>query len=141
MGFTAGSFIPVVGNALGALIGGVGGGLIGGFSSKAEGGKVPVMLSPGEQVIPPEELHDVADGKKNAFATGKRVPGKPKYPGNDYRNDVKPDKLPAGAVVIPNKIMQSGDHWAAMKFVRAHMAKGGKVGMIKHGLSSKKSKK
>ncbi len=128
MGASIGSFVPVIGTAIGAVGGGVLGGLMGGFNH-AEGGevKVPAMVSPGEQYIPPKELEKVKKGA-NPLKVGERIPGKPKHPGNDYRNDTVPKTLEAGGVVIPNKVMQSRNpHWEAMKFVRAHMAKGGRV--------------
>lgn len=55
---------------------------------------------------------------------GGRVPGKPKYKGDNYKNDVVDAKLSPGEVVIPNSIMQGPDpakHAAA--FVAAIVAK------------------
>ncbi len=50
---------------------------------------------------------------------GEKIPGKPKHPGNDYRNDVVPKDLDSGGFVIPNKIMQGPNpHWEALKFIR-----------------------
>lgn len=93
----------------------------------AKGGRVPALVSPGEQYLPPKDVKKVKDGK-NPLSLGERIPGIPKHPGNDYRNDTVPKNLEEGGVVIPNKIMQSKNpHWEAMKFVHAHMAKGGKV--------------
>jgi hypothetical protein len=93
----------------------------------AKGGIVDGLVSPGEQYLPPKEAKDVAKGKKDPLSVGERIPGKPMYPGNDYRNDIVPKKLEEGGVVIPNKIMQSPNaHWEAMKFVHAAMAKSGK---------------
>lgn len=107
----------------------------------AYGGKVPVMLSKGEKVVAPKDVRAVAAGKKSPMSA-KTVPGKPKHPGNDYRNDVVPADLPEGAIVIPNKILQGkSPHWAAMRFVQAHMAQGGMVGLKSSGLTSKKKKK
>ncbi len=40
---------------------------------------------------------------------GGGVPGKPKFPGNNYANDTVKAKLSPGEVVIPNSIMQSAD--------------------------------
>ncbi len=94
----------------------------------AEGGKVPALVSPGEQYLPPKEAKEVVKGKKDPLKTGERIPGKPKFPGNDYRNDTVPKTLEAGGIVIPNEVMQSKHpHWAAMKFVQATMAKNGKL--------------
>jgi hypothetical protein len=94
----------------------------------AKGGKVPALVSPGEQYLPPKEAKEVAKGKKDPLKTGERIPGKPKFPGNDYRNDIVPKTLESGGIVIPNEVMQSKHpHWAAMKFVQATMAKNGKL--------------
>jgi len=82
--------------------------LMGAATGMAKGGQVKAMLSPGEAYIPPQKLKD-AVRKKNPLADGKRVPGKPKIPGDSYANDVVPAKLEAGGVVIPNSIMQSKD--------------------------------
>lgn len=90
----------------------------------AEGGEVPAMVSPGERFLPPKEAKAVAEGKKNPLQAGEKIPGTPKYPGNDYRNDVVPKTLEAGGVVIPNKILQSKNPGhEAKKFVDAVMAK------------------
>lgn len=87
----------------------------------AEGGTVPALVSPGEQYIPPQEVKAVAEGKKDPLQAGERIPGKPKYAGNDYRNDVVKKDLKEGGLVIPNEVMQSSNpHWEAMKFVHAH---------------------
>jgi len=90
----------------------------------AEGGKVPALVSPGEQYLPPKDVKKVAEGKANPLSTGERIPGKPKFKGNNYANDTVPKTLEAGGIVIPNKVMQSKNpHWEAMKFVHATMAK------------------
>lgn len=92
----------------------------------AEGGKVPAMVSPGEQYLPPKDVKKVVNGKADPLSTGERIPGKPKYKGNNYANDTVPKTLEEGGIVIPNKIMQSKNpHWEAMKFVHATMAKKG----------------
>ncbi len=88
--------------------------------SYARGGKVPALVSPGEQYIPPEDVKKVKAGK-NPLKTGERIPGKPKYKGNDYRNDTVKKTLKEGGVVIPNNIMQGPNPaWNAMRFVHAH---------------------
>lgn len=85
----------------------------------AHGGKVPVMVSPGETYVPPSKV-----GSKDPISAGRKIPGKPKHPGNDYRNDTVPRKLEKGGVVIPNSVMQSADpHKAAADFVAAVLAK------------------
>lgn len=88
----------------------------------AKGGRVPAMVSPGEQYIPPKDIAKVKAGA-NPLKTGERIPGKPKFPGNDYRNDTVPKTLQAGGLVIPNEVMQAKDpHKAAANFVAAHLA-------------------
>jgi hypothetical protein len=97
-----------------------------GFSQRqmAKGGKVPALTSPGEVYLKPEEAKKVVKDGKNPIKEGEKIPGKPKYPGNDYRNDVVPKKLDEGGVVIPNEVMQSDDPAGnAYKFVMATLAK------------------
>lgn len=97
---------------------------IGGNGYLAEGGKVPAMLSPGEKYLKPNEAMAVAKGKESPADVGKIIPGKPKYKGNNYANDVVPAELDEGGVVIPNKVMQSKDPVnGAAKFVQAVLAK------------------
>ncbi len=90
----------------------------------AKGGKVPAMVSPGEQYLPPKDVQKVVQQGKNPLAVGERIPGKPKFKGNNYANDIVPKTLESGGIVIPNKIMQSKNpHFEAMKFVHATIAK------------------
>lgn len=111
-----------------------GGGLMSLVALLAQGGNVPALVSPGEQYLPPKDVKKVAKGA-NPLKVGEKIPGKPKYKGNDYRNDTVPKELEAGGIVIPNKVMQSKNpHWEAMKFVHATIAKNRK------GLPSKGSK-
>lgn len=92
----------------------------------AKGGKVPAMVSPGEQYLPPKDVKKVAQGA-NPLAEGERIPGKPKYKGNNYANDTVPKTLESGGIVIPNKVMQSKNPaHEAKKFVAAVLAKQGK---------------
>lgn len=96
----------------------------------AEGGKVPAMVSPGERYLPPSEVQAVKAGKKDPMEAGEKIPGEAKVKGakNSYANDVVPKTLEAGGLVLPRSVTQSKHpHWAAMKFVQAHMAQGGKV--------------
>jgi hypothetical protein len=63
----------------------------------------------------------------NKLKTGGNVPGTPKHPGNDYKNDTVSAKLSPGEVVIPNSVMQSGDPIrGAAQFVQAMLAKKGR---------------
>lgn len=89
----------------------------------AKGGKVPALVSPGEVYLPPEKVKKVAKEGKNPLSVGEKIPGKPKYPGNDYRNDILPKTLESGGVIIPNKVMQSKNPAKeASKFVAAILA-------------------
>lgn len=98
----------------------------------AKGGKVPVMLSPGEKYLTPQQAQAVKQGKANPLTVGKTVPGKAKVQGDSYSNDTVPAKLEKGGLVIPRSILQSDKPMRdAIKFVHAYMAKGGKVGMSK----------
>jgi len=88
----------------------------------AKGGKVPALLSPGEVYLTPKKAKEVANKGKDPIKHGEKIPGKPKYPGNDYRNDTYKKTLDEGGLVIPNKVMQSPNaHWEALKFVRQHI--------------------
>lgn len=88
----------------------------------AKGGKVPALLSPGEVYLTPSKAKEVSKDGKDPIKHGKKIPGKPKYPGNDYRNDTVKATLEEGGLVIPNKVMQSPNaHWEALKFVRNHI--------------------
>ena len=92
----------------------------------AKGGKVPALVSPGEQYLKPKDVKKVAEDGKNPLSLGERIPGIPKHPGNDYRNDVVPKSLESGGIVIPNKIMQSKNAGKeARAFVEAILAKKG----------------
>jgi len=94
----------------------------------AQGGKVPVLLSPGEKVLSPEKAKKAADGKISPMAEGKKVPGKPKVGGakNDYANDTHKDALEPGSVVLPRSVTQSKDaEKKAIAFIQAVMAKHG----------------
>lgn len=94
----------------------------------ASGGKVPVLLSPGEKVLSPEKAKKAADGKISPMAEGKKVPGKPKVGGakNDYANDTHKDALEPGSVVLPRSVTQSKDaEKKAIAFIQAVMAKHG----------------
>lgn len=91
----------------------------------AHGGKVPVMVSPGENILTPEKAKAVAKDGKNPIKEGKKVPGEPKVAGNSYVNDTVPQQLEPGSVVIPNSIMQSKDAaHKAKAFVEAVLARG-----------------
>lgn len=91
-----------------------------------KGEKVPALVSPGEHYLPPKEVKKVAEGKKDVLKAGEKVPGKPKHPGNDYRNDTVSKTLKSGGLVIPNEVLQSKDpHKSAADFVRAVLAKQG----------------
>lgn len=100
-----------------------------GMASFAGGGQVPVLLSPGERKLSPEQAKAAAGGKINPMKAGEKVPGKPKVAGakNDYANDTVKDKVEAGSIIIPRSITQGKDaEKKAMAFVRACLAKSGK---------------
>lgn len=89
----------------------------------ANGGTVKALVSPGEVFLPPRKVSEVKKGK-DPLKVGEKIPGKPKYPGNDYRNDIVPKRLEEGGIVIPNKVLQSKDpHKEAARFVAAALAK------------------
>lgn len=96
----------------------------------ANGGKVPALVSPGEQYLTPQDVKKVVTQGKNPLAVGERIPGKPKVAGNSYANDTVHKKLDSGGIVIPNSIMQSSDPAGnAAKFIAATL----KNTALKHG--------
>lgn len=93
----------------------------------AEGGKVPAMVSPGEQYLKPDQVKQVVEGKASPMKTGEKIPGKPQVGGavNSYANDTVPKTLETGGMVIPRAVTESKDAEAkAIAFVKAHYAKG-----------------
>lgn len=136
----------VVGGAIGSFYGGPAGGFAGGQAGKAvgkgvadiipeykapekeyyaKGGKVPALVSPGEQYLPPKDVKKVTEGKANPLKSGEKIPGKPVVDGavNSYANDIVPKKLEAGGIVIPRSITESKNAEAKAKaFVEAHFA-------------------
>jgi hypothetical protein len=94
----------------------------------AHGGKVPVLVSPGEKILTPEQAKKAKDGKVNPMAVGKEVPGTPKVGGavNDYANDNVFMHLRSESVVLPRSVTQSEDSDdKAKKFVSALKSKKG----------------
>lgn len=88
--------------------------------------KVPAMVSPGEQYIPPQEVKQVASGQKDPLDAGMKIPGKAKVKGDSLKNDTVPATLEEGGIVIPKSVMESKNpHWEAKRFVEAIMAKQG----------------
>ena len=95
----------------------------------AKGGKVNALVSPGERFLKPDDVKDVAKGKKNPMEAGVKIPGKPVVPGakDDYANDIVPKKLETGGIVIPRHITQGKNPGKdASDFVMAIINKKGK---------------
>lgn len=91
---------------------------------KVKGGKVPVMVSPGERYLSKDKAEEVAKGKADPIKSGSKVPGKASVAGDSYENDTVPAELEKGGVVIPRSVLESKDpHKAAAKFVAAALAK------------------
>jgi hypothetical protein len=85
----------------------------------AEGGKVPVKLTPQEKVLSPDKAKEFAKGGP---LRSKTVPGKPKVPGkNDYANDTYSTELKPGTIIIPLESLHSNED--ARKFVQATLSK------------------
>lgn len=131
--------LPAIGDFFGGMAttaGGASGAVAGGAAdvgvdaapavlAAAKGGKVPALVSPGEQYLPPEDVEKVKKGA-NPMEVGQKVPGKPKVGGakNSYANDTVKANLDEGGIVIPRSVTQGENpHWAAMKFVHATMKK------------------
>jgi hypothetical protein len=90
-----------------------------------QGKKVPVMVSPGEAYIPPQNVKAVAEGKASVRDAGIVIPGKPKVKGDSQKNDTVPTKLAPGGVVVKRTAM---DHDAkAAAFVQSVLAKSGNL--------------
>ncbi len=85
------------------------------------GGRVPVMLSPGEKYIPPSETKKVASGQESSSKAGKTIPGKAQVSGDSTKNDTVPMNAEEGGIVIPRSKMGSEEE--AQKFVAQEMAK------------------
>jgi hypothetical protein len=94
--------------------------------SYADGGRVPALVSPQEQVLPPRVAHDPTR-VKNFIASGKgRVPGTAKAAGDTPRNDTVRAKLQSGSVVVPRSITQGPDAPArAATFVASVLRRSG----------------
>lgn len=89
----------------------------GGRIPDVNGGEVPVMLSPGEQVIPRNIAND-EDAAEDYIESGKgKVPGKAKYDGDDIKNDTFKTKLASGDVVVPRSSAKDDDK--AKRFLEA----------------------
>lgn len=89
----------------------------------AKGGRVPVVLSPGERRVPPEKAEAIASGQESVH-TCPKVPGTPKVKGNSYSNDTYKTTERPGTIIVPNEELQKKDsESAAAKFVAATLAK------------------
>ena len=90
----------------------------------AQGGKVPAMVSPGEEYIPPKNVGKVASGEMSPSKAGEKIPGKAKVKGDSQANDTVPKKLDEGGVVIPRSVFEADDpEKEAKKFVAQAIAK------------------
>ena len=94
----------------------------------AKGGKISVMVSPGEHILTPAQAKKAEAGKANPMKS-KEVKGKAAVGGavNDYANDNVPMRLSPGSVVLPRSVTKS-EHSKekAEKFVQALKSKKGK---------------
>lgn len=91
----------------------------------AKGGKVPALVSPGEVYLKPNEVKEVAKGKKHPMS-GEKIPGEAKVKGakNDYANDTVHKTLDEGGIVLPRSVTKSKDaDKKAIEFVQAILAK------------------
>lgn len=113
----------------------------------AAGGKVPVVVSPGERYLNPNEAKEVASGQKGVKEVGTKIPGKAAVKGDSLKNDKVPIKAEEGGVVIPRSKELSPEHQEeARKFVEALLKKHGDSGQeqdefksaLKKAISSRK---
>lgn len=88
----------------------------------SDGGKVPVMTSPGEVYLDADKAEKVVEGKK-ALESGEKIAGKAKIEGDSPKNDTVPKALEVGGIVIPRSLAESGDAKKLMDFVAAELAK------------------
>lgn len=91
----------------------------------ANGGKVPALVSPGEEYLDPNAVQQVKQGA-SPMAVGERIPGAPKVSGakNSYANDTVRKDLDEGGIVLPRSVTQSKNpEKAAADFVSAVFAK------------------
>lgn len=93
--------------------------------------QVPVVLSPGEKVLPPGTTPRDAARK---IESAPKVAGRAKVDGDSPRNDTEHGTLPAGSIVYPRSVVDSEDpEQAAASFTAAlarrsggrHLAAGG----------------
>ena len=90
----------------------------------ANGGKVPVKVSPGEGYLPPHKAKAVAKGQLDPMKAAQKIPGKAKVKGDSLKNDTVNRNLEEGGVVIPRTVMESEDPAReAAAFVAAHLAR------------------
>ncbi len=85
----------------------------------SRGGKVDVIVSPGEKIVSPEKAQNVAKGGKLEART---VPGKAEVKGDSLKNDKVHAKLEPGTVVVKRTRADNDPEG----FVRAVLAKRGR---------------
>lgn len=89
----------------------------------SKGGKVPVMVSPGEAYLSPKDVKEVARGKEPLQA-GKKFEGKAKVKGDSPKNDILPKNLDPGGMVIPRTVVNSDNpNEESKKFLAQELGK------------------
>jgi hypothetical protein len=91
----------------------------------AKGGKVDILVSPGEKLLSPNAVEQVKKGA-NPMKVGETVKGKPKVGGakNSYANDTVPKKAAVGTIVVPRSETKSKDpERSSADFVSKTLAK------------------
>lgn len=97
------------------------------FRMLSHGGNVTsVKLSPGEELLTPNEVTKVEQGKMSP-KSGIKVPGKAKVKGDSPKNDTFNTEAPVNSLVIPRTIIGQPDN-VIMDFIKAAKkhANGGK---------------
>lgn len=107
---------------LGNVIGDVGKSIGSAFQKKTTSSNIPSSedyykayknMAEGGPVLDPRGVDSLARAfgqkKVSDYKQGGQVPGEPKYPGNDERNDVVPAMLSKGEVVLPNSVTKAED--------------------------------
>lgn len=88
------------------------------MSEGGETGSVPAMVSPGERYLNKEEVRQVVEDGANPRSLGKVFKGKAKVKGDSLKNDILPETLEEGGVVIPRHVETKKDRHRSELFVR-----------------------
>lgn len=83
----------------------------------AKGGKVPIVVSPGELHLSKRAAKKVADGHADPLEAAHKIPGKAKVKGDSSKNDTIDREAEPGDVIVPRTKADDSDK--AAEFVKA----------------------